>query len=78
MNGIDRAIGIAEPHGSMALPFTLERVISKPWYRARSREAFNAHEVYPESKLRTMCVGTLVSCFRAVFDSSTFTGAVYP
>ena len=51
MNGIDRAIGIAEPHSSIALPFTLERVISKPWYRARSRKAFNAHEVYPESKL---------------------------
>ena len=51
MNDIDGAVGIAEPDGSVPLPFTFQHVISEAGHCAGSAQPFDADEVDPESKL---------------------------
>jgi hypothetical protein len=78
MHGVDGAIRFAEADGPVSLPFAFECVISESWYGRAAPSPSNRTRSTQRANLRTMCSGILVSCFFAVFDSSTFTVSVYP
>ena len=51
MNDIDGVVSVAEPHGSVPLPLSLERMVPKSRYCARRLEPFNTHQVHPQGEL---------------------------